>query len=313
MDNKTKNGHLPSSMGWIAYKLQLWPGVRYGIGTMTNDLEEAEEGLNKTAHRMLEVLGIASTVKKGWRRIRSTFGGFGLFSYATEQLIERLNLLLQHYNTGSSLSKKLDASLRYLQLQLGTNICPLDLPYDTWSYLAPLSWVKMRWRTLQVSGFTVHLTYTPTPFPRRRDYLIMEYAMSKGATKEDLLSISRVRSLLCSIFVSDIVTVNVKYLDECATFRTLSREHASTYKFPKEASTQEDWITWRRFWKQHTVGNFELSTPLGDWIHPTHRVSEWYFDEEALSLQQCMSSGTCFYLPAPGYNRTRSGKSHMKI
>ena len=103
-------------MGWIAYKFQLWPGVRYGIGTMTNDLEEEEEVLDKSDYRMLNVLGIASTVKKGWRRIHSTFGRFGLFNFATEQLIERLNLLIQHYNTGSSLSKKLDASLRYLQL-----------------------------------------------------------------------------------------------------------------------------------------------------------------------------------------------------
>ena len=162
---------------------------------------------------MLNVLGIASTVKKGWRRIHSAFGGFGLFSFATKQLIERLNLLLQHYNTGSSLSKKLDASLRYLQLQLGTNICPLDLPYDTWAYLAPLSWVKMLWRTLQVSGFTVHLTYTTIPLPRRGDYLIMEYALSKGATNEERSSMSRVRGLLCSLFVSDIVTADGKHLE----------------------------------------------------------------------------------------------------
>ena len=143
-------------------------------------------------------------------------------------------------------------------MQLGTNICPLDLPYDTWAYLAPLSWVKMLWRTLQVSGFTVHLTYTTIPLPQTGDYLIMEYAMSKGATKEDLLSISRVRGLLCAIFISDIVTADGKYLEEFATSRTYSREHASTYKFPKEAPTQEDWMTWRQFWKQHTVGNFKL-------------------------------------------------------
>ena len=54
-----------SSMGWIAYKFQLWPGVRYGIGTMTNDLEEAEEVLDKTDHRMLNVLGIATHSQEG--------------------------------------------------------------------------------------------------------------------------------------------------------------------------------------------------------------------------------------------------------
>ena len=70
----------------------------------------------------------------------------------------------------------------------------------------------------------------------------MEYALSKGATKEDLLSILRVKGLLCSIFVSNIVTADGKYLKEFATSRTYSREHASTYNFPKEAPTQEGWM-----------------------------------------------------------------------
>ena len=140
----------------------------------------------------------------------------------------------------------------------------------------------------------------------------MEYAMSKGATKEDLLSISRVRDILYSIFVSDIVTADGKYLEDFAISRTHSREHASTYTFCKESPMQEDWATWTRFWKQHTVGNFELSTTLGEWINPTHRVWEWYYDEEGSSLQQRTSSGTCFYVPTAGYTRTRSGKYHVR-
>ena len=90
--------------------------MKYGIGTMRNDLEEAQKVLIKTDHILLDVLGIASTVKKGWWRIKLTFSGFGRFSFATKQLIEKLYLLLQNYNTGSSLSKKLDASKRCLQL-----------------------------------------------------------------------------------------------------------------------------------------------------------------------------------------------------
>jgi hypothetical protein len=52
-----KNGHLPSHIAWIAYKHQLWPGLRYGLGTMTNDLEVANKLLNKTDYKMLNILG----------------------------------------------------------------------------------------------------------------------------------------------------------------------------------------------------------------------------------------------------------------
>ena len=64
--DKMKNGHLPPSMGWIAHKFQLWSGVRYKVGTRTNDLEETKKVLNKKDDRMLKILGTASTVKKGW-------------------------------------------------------------------------------------------------------------------------------------------------------------------------------------------------------------------------------------------------------
>ena len=45
----------------------------------------------------------------------------------------------------------------------------------------------------------------------------MEFTMIIGASKEELLSISRVRDLLYAIFVSDIVTVDGKHLEKLAT------------------------------------------------------------------------------------------------
>ncbi len=45
---RMKNGHLPNHIAWVAYKHQLWPGLRYGLGTMTNDLEAAKQLLDNT-------------------------------------------------------------------------------------------------------------------------------------------------------------------------------------------------------------------------------------------------------------------------
>jgi hypothetical protein len=143
--SQVTNGHLPHHMAWVAYRHQLWPGLQYGLGTMTNDIEEAESALQESDYKMLNILGVACTVTKGLRKLHTTFGGFGLFSLPTEQLICRINMLLQHYHMSTSLSWKLDASLRYLQLQLGMPHNPLTLDYDKWGHLAPVSWVKMLW------------------------------------------------------------------------------------------------------------------------------------------------------------------------
>ena len=112
--SRMTNGHLLHHMAWIAYKLQLWPGLRYGLETMTNNIKEAASVNTEIDYKMLNILGMACTVTKGLRTLHMTFRGFGLLSVATEQLIYRINMLLQHFHTSTNLSRKLDASLRYL-------------------------------------------------------------------------------------------------------------------------------------------------------------------------------------------------------
>jgi hypothetical protein len=109
--NRMTNGHLPNHMAWIAYKHQLLPGVQYGLGTMTNNLEVADNLLHEENYRTLNVVGVACSVTKGLRCLHMTFGGFGLFNLPVEQLICRVNMLMQHYHTSTNLSRKLDASL----------------------------------------------------------------------------------------------------------------------------------------------------------------------------------------------------------
>ncbi len=68
------NGHLPSHMAWVTYRHQLWPGVRYGLGMMTNDLEVTDNLLHKEDYRMLNVLGVVRSVTKGLCQLHTSFG-----------------------------------------------------------------------------------------------------------------------------------------------------------------------------------------------------------------------------------------------
>jgi hypothetical protein len=74
----------------------------------------------------------------------------------------------------------------------------------------------MLWRTLQVTGFQLHLKYDKLPTPRRGDVVIMELAMETGLEKEELMSMSRVKGKLGVIFLSDITTADGKYLEDFA-------------------------------------------------------------------------------------------------
>ena len=63
-------------MSWIAYKLQLWLGLWYGLGTMTNDLDTKEKIFKKSDYETMLILGVARTVKRELRKLHTTFGGF---------------------------------------------------------------------------------------------------------------------------------------------------------------------------------------------------------------------------------------------
>jgi hypothetical protein len=94
---------------------------------MNNDIEQASTLLDDVDYRTLNVLGILRNVTKGLRKIHTTFGGFGLFDLATEHLISRVNMFFQHYHILTNLSRRLDASLGYLQLQIGTPHNPFTM------------------------------------------------------------------------------------------------------------------------------------------------------------------------------------------
>jgi hypothetical protein len=105
--NRMTNGHHPNHMAWITYKHQLWPGVQYGLGTMTNNLEVADNLLHDEDYKTLNIVGVVHSVTKGLRRLHTTFGGFGLFNLPVEQLIRQVNMLMQHYHTSTNLSRNL--------------------------------------------------------------------------------------------------------------------------------------------------------------------------------------------------------------
>ena len=114
----------------------------------------------------------------------------------------------------------------------------------------------MLWRTLQVTGFQLHLKYDELPAPRRGDVVIMELAMDTGLGKDDLMSVSRVKGKLGDIFLSDMTTADGKYLEEYACDPQTPLSSGTKFNFPREEPTRQDWEVWRDFWRQHTVENF---------------------------------------------------------
>ena len=213
-------------------------------------------------------------------------------------------MLLQHYHTSTALSKKLDASFRYLQLQLGTPQNPLTLPFEKWGYLTPLSWVKMLWHSLDKFNIQLQMKYPTIPFPRERDQVIMEIVLERTSSTAEIQSLNRCRGMLQCIFLSDMVTADGRYL-ESFVFDPGPVKRRSNYRFPRECPSQKDWETWFNFWHNYVLTGDKLKIPLGGWINPTHRKWLWYLSSTD-DLHRIEDDFVYHYLPTQATRRTRS-------
>jgi hypothetical protein len=164
-----QNDEWTSSQSYCLDCIQI-PTVAWGMVWS----EVADSLLHNEEYRILNVLGMVRSITKGLRRLHMTFGGFGLFNLPVKQLICQVNMLMQHYHTSTYLSRKLDASLRFLQLQLGTLHNPLLLDYAAWGHLAPLSCMADATSLQHTSpyGLSQHC------HPRERGQVIMEIFFS---------------------------------------------------------------------------------------------------------------------------------------
>jgi hypothetical protein len=146
------------------------------------------------------------------------------------------------------------------------------------------------------------MAYPNISFPRERDQVMMEMFLSADLSPDSIQSLERCWVALEAIFLSDLPTVDGKYLKDFV-FAPGGRDKASTFKFPHEWPTRSNWNSWFDFWHNFTTTGYTLKIPLGNWISPTHCIWKWYYRVDTADLQWIegntifyynLSSGFCF-------------------
>ncbi len=120
---RLKNAHLPTHLAWKAYQYQLWPSIRYGIATLTTPRKEIEEiSLSSKCFPTWESTNtknlMEETTKGVWR-----CWPLQCVNRTIHQLDGGPTAILWHW---LSTSKKLQASLEAMQLELGFSGNPLN-------------------------------------------------------------------------------------------------------------------------------------------------------------------------------------------
>ena len=94
--------------------------------------------------------------------------------------------------------------------------------------------------------------------------------------------------------------------------RSSQKQSTEQVYIPKRSSNRPRLGGVKFFWRQHTVENFQLHTPLGAWISTTHRRWILFYEEKTNCPKKKNGSNADFYVPT-GNTRTRSGSHYIKM
>jgi hypothetical protein len=140
--------------------------------------------------------------------------------------------------------------------------------------------------------------------------VLMEIFHSLDLSQKTILSLSQCQVSLESIFLSDITTADGRYLEDFV-FSPGGRDRSSSFCFPREAPTREDWNRWFDFWHSFTTTGDKLKVPLGNWINPTHRIWKWFYREDSDDLLRVEGTQMTYYKPVAGFCLTRSNHAYL--
>jgi hypothetical protein len=189
---------------------------------------------------------------------------------------------------------------------------PLELDFNVWGYLVPLSWVKMLWKSFYYLNIHLHMAYPNIAIPRERDQVVMEMFFSKSLDVPTIRSLCRCRVTLEVLFLLDITTADGRYLEEFV-FTPGGRERAPRFKFPHEHPTHANWNLWFNFWHSFTTTGGKLKVPLGNWLQPTHRIWKWYYRQDNGKLQGIEGDKVFINNVSRGLRLTRATKRYKLL
>ena len=276
--NSLRNANLPTNLARKAYRFQLGPAIRYGISTLANRSKDIENILHNLEFEMLPCLGVNQHVKTEWQTIAQEFGGIELFNLFIEQFIGWIEMILQHYGTGSTISKKERASLEAAQLEIGCRGNLLEERFNTLGVLAPEMWITAVWERSSRYQFKLFLNYPVQPW--EGDKTLLYIFLANGIQGISLFSLSRCRISHQAMYHSCISMADGKHFDRSYLTPSQDKEQLSTYRFAQEEPTPQGWKLWENFWRKYRNRHPKLPTPMGRWGVPGHRVWSWLLNEE---------------------------------
>jgi hypothetical protein len=295
--DKAKECSLKRRDVWFLLDRQFWPRAGYGICCLSAEHTLLEKCLSKQYFEILPMGGVIRTAPAPVRTLGKGFYGVGCPHVGVECTIQQVSKLLMHYGCESNVGTKMKMSYNQLVIELGLSDQPMQHSFQRFGKFVTWSWIVSLWEKCDLYDITVEVNDVPICLPRERDKWLMQELKALGFTDEELKRLGKVRLYQQVLFLSDIIGVTGRSLDERYLKKRPANEQWSTLIFPKEAPPAKDFRLWQQALRQ-LVPAGGLRVHLGRFLHEGYKKWEWRANVAEKYLLHYVRGGMDIYEPS---------------
>ncbi len=189
---KAKSGRLHKRNAWFLMEKQFWPGVSFGISSITASFEELDQCMMRTYYNLLSVCGIRWSVNRELRQMDRGFYGCGLPHPGVECFIAQLIKLLTNYECSSGLGMHLQTSMELMLVEGGVSTQILAQPFQRYSKWVTHSWLRSVWEKVARIDIRMEIRDLPLKLLREHDGWLMLMLENAGYSDNELTHLNRV-------------------------------------------------------------------------------------------------------------------------
>jgi hypothetical protein len=163
--DKAREGRLHRRNFWFLLDKQFWPGVAFGISSITASFEDLDQCMMRTYYDMLSLGGVRRSIRKELRQMDRGFYGCGLPHPGIECFIAQISKLLTNFGCNTGLGVHIQTSMELMIIEGGVSNQILSQPYERYSKWVSHCWLKSVWEKIDLFSLTVEIRALPLPFP----------------------------------------------------------------------------------------------------------------------------------------------------
>ena len=232
--------------------------------------------------------------------------GLGLIHPYDNQHLKQLQTALRHGDRSSPTGQLIRASYEQMQLEIGTDVSFLSLPFSEYGNLATHCWIGRLWQYLSENNITLHpgasqaqMQYAQKEWtlePKheglslgtKSDRFLMHLFIDAGYKNNKLLALNVCRMYLHAVTLSDIATADGIYVTQSAWTGQRDHDRKSPYYWPRTYRPGNGtWQLWQEALTKTAIvrqaTDLHIRFSLGHWI--SNRANwQWLVDKSKTCL-----------------------------